>query len=431
MIKSFSGSRFQLTVPNTNACGGNPEAKVERRTRAWVHRHDRGPLPDRLCRRWMLTGQAYCLDLVRTFGIRRGSDHGGRLEAGDDGERVARLIANQPGSLNAMSIQRTVAVVLIGAMLLSAGCTSMRRIRVATPAEPTYGQVQPGDTVMVQTPDGERWRFVVEQIDGETIIARGGTRFPREQVVQLWRRSFSGPKTIGLIAGIAGGVWVMIGIAMASAYGSLLSAEARERRGYSSSGRCASSEYRSRSTSLTGSRAEDGRLPCPRACERPSLRPDLSHALLQILAAARGASATGRGAARGAGHRVAGQEGTFCPSPACGGPPCFGPSCPREPGLMTPARSAAPEAPAARPRPHSACSCNQPASIAYGRVRAGPCHGCRGRGITRFADLRRPKSRVFLGCWGRRSRAGHTPKVNASVLVSRLAARGSLCAGNT
>ena len=100
----------------------------------------------------------------------------------------------------------------------------MRTVRVATPAEPTYGQVKAGDTVIVQTPDGKRWRFVVEQIDGDTIIARGGTRFPRERVVQLWRRSISGPKTVGLIAGLAGGVYLLIGIALASAYGSLLGA---------------------------------------------------------------------------------------------------------------------------------------------------------------------------------------------------------------
>lgn len=31
----------QLTVPNTSGCDGDPEAKVERRTRAWVRRHDR------------------------------------------------------------------------------------------------------------------------------------------------------------------------------------------------------------------------------------------------------------------------------------------------------------------------------------------------------------------------------------------------------
>ena len=133
------------------------------------------------------------------------------------------MTANQPGILGAMSIQRPVNGVLIGALVLSMGCTSMRPVRVAAPAEPTYGQVQPGDTVMVRTPDGERWRFEVEQIDGDTIIARGGTRFPREKVVELWRRSFSGPKTVGLIAGIAGGLYVLIGIAIASAADSLLS----------------------------------------------------------------------------------------------------------------------------------------------------------------------------------------------------------------
>ena len=136
---------------------------------------------------------------------------------------MARLTAKPARNLNAMSLQRPIAVVLMGAVLLSTGCTSMRQVRVAAPAEPTYGQVQPGDTVMVRTPDGERWRFEVEQIDGDTIIARGGRRFPRDQVVQLWRRSFSGPKTVGLIAGIAGGLYVVIGIALASAYGSLLS----------------------------------------------------------------------------------------------------------------------------------------------------------------------------------------------------------------
>jgi len=31
----------QITVPDTNPCAGNPEAKVERRARTWVRRHDR------------------------------------------------------------------------------------------------------------------------------------------------------------------------------------------------------------------------------------------------------------------------------------------------------------------------------------------------------------------------------------------------------
>jgi len=82
---------------------------------------------------------------------------------------------------------------------------------VATPAEPTW-EVKPGDTVVVQTPDGEQWRFVVEQIDGDTIVARGGTRFPRDKVIHLWQRSFSGPKAVALIAGIVGGWALLLGV---------------------------------------------------------------------------------------------------------------------------------------------------------------------------------------------------------------------------
>lgn len=42
-VLSIRGSwiQVQLTVPDTSGCGGDPEAKVERRTRAWVRRHDR------------------------------------------------------------------------------------------------------------------------------------------------------------------------------------------------------------------------------------------------------------------------------------------------------------------------------------------------------------------------------------------------------
>jgi hypothetical protein len=42
-VLSIKGSwiEVQLTVPDTSGCTGDPEAKVERRTRAWVRRHDR------------------------------------------------------------------------------------------------------------------------------------------------------------------------------------------------------------------------------------------------------------------------------------------------------------------------------------------------------------------------------------------------------
>ena len=109
-----------------------------------------------------------------------------------------------------MNLQQPVAIVLIGALLLSTGCTSTLPVRVATPAEPTFGQVQPSRAVMAQTPDAERWRFVVEQIDGYAIVARGGTRFPSDKVLHRWRGSFGGSKQVALIGGIAG-EWPSLG----------------------------------------------------------------------------------------------------------------------------------------------------------------------------------------------------------------------------
>jgi hypothetical protein len=105
-----------------------------------------------------------------------------------------------------MRSDRFVASVLACSLLLS-GCTSMTRIQPApTPGQPVDGPLKPGDTVIVHTPDGVRRPVVVVQIDGDTIVARGGTRFTRQDIVRLERRAFSGPKTAGLIVGIPAGV---------------------------------------------------------------------------------------------------------------------------------------------------------------------------------------------------------------------------------
>jgi len=77
-------------------------------------------------------------------------------------------------------------------------------------SEAVYVGISEGDTVMVQTRDGERWRFQVQEIDGDTIVARGGHRFPSNDIVQVWRRSFSGPKTTGLIVGTAVGTFLVL-----------------------------------------------------------------------------------------------------------------------------------------------------------------------------------------------------------------------------
>ena len=110
-----------------------------------------------------------------------------------------------------MRWDRFVASVLACSLLLP-GCTSMKRIRPATaPGQPVYGPLKPGDTVVVHTPDGEQGPFVVDRIDGDTIVARGGTRFTRQDIVRLERRALSGPKTAVLIVGIAAGA-VMLAV---------------------------------------------------------------------------------------------------------------------------------------------------------------------------------------------------------------------------
>jgi len=100
--------------------------------------------------------------------------------------------------------QRAIACLLACTVAAAnAGCTSMKTIHPATtPNQPVYGPVKAGDTVIVQTPDGERWRFVVQAIDGNAIVAPEGKRYERADVVRLQRKAFSGPRTIGLVAGI-------------------------------------------------------------------------------------------------------------------------------------------------------------------------------------------------------------------------------------
>jgi hypothetical protein len=98
-----------------------------------------------------------------------------------------------------------VASVLTCSLLLS-GCRSLKTIQPAmAPGQPVYGVLKRGDTVVVHTPDGEQEPFVVDRIDGDTIVSPDGTRFTRQDIVRLQRRALSGVKTAVLIGGVAGG----------------------------------------------------------------------------------------------------------------------------------------------------------------------------------------------------------------------------------
>jgi hypothetical protein len=92
----------------------------------------------------------------------------------------------------------------------AAGCTSMKTIRPAgdPPSAPPFHGVQAGDIVSVETRDGRRDRFTVQQIDGDVLVADTGARYPHADIVQLRRRTFSPVRTALLIGGAAFGLLV-------------------------------------------------------------------------------------------------------------------------------------------------------------------------------------------------------------------------------
>lgn len=126
-----------------------------------------------------------------------------------------------------MTFQRVAAVIgLCSVLMPAAGCTSMKHIRPATqPGAPMFGRLKAGDTVEFTTRDGRTARFIVQQVDGEVIIAPDGVRYTTAEIAQVKRRSFSGPKTAGLIAGIFAGALVVAAAAVASALDGLWGAQ--------------------------------------------------------------------------------------------------------------------------------------------------------------------------------------------------------------
>jgi hypothetical protein len=100
----------------------------------------------------------------------------------------------------------------------------MKTVRPVTqPGTDTiFGALKAGDLVELRTVDGRTARFLVQQVEVDAIVAPDGVRYTQAEIAELKKRSFSGPKTAGLIAGICGGLFVLAAIAVASAVGSLL-----------------------------------------------------------------------------------------------------------------------------------------------------------------------------------------------------------------
>jgi hypothetical protein len=112
-----------------------------------------------------------------------------------------------------MLSRRLIAAVLTGAMSF-ASCTSLKTVRPVGPGEPPPRALQSGDDVVVLTRDGVSARFVVQEVDGETLVATDGRRFAGSDLVRVEREESSRPRTIGLVAAIAGGAFLIIMISV-------------------------------------------------------------------------------------------------------------------------------------------------------------------------------------------------------------------------
>jgi hypothetical protein len=87
-------------------------------------------------------------------------------------------------------------------------------------AASAFGKVKVGDTVEVETRDGRRERFVIEQIDRDTLVSPSGVRYRSSDIVRLKRRSFSGWKTLGLVGGIYAGAFLVVAALAVATLGS-------------------------------------------------------------------------------------------------------------------------------------------------------------------------------------------------------------------
>ncbi len=121
------------------------------------------------------------------------------------------------------SAKPSFAVVLLTVFALAgSGCTSLHPIALVTTGAPvaTVG-IKPGDDVRVTMRDGRKARFTVESVEPSTVIARGGTRYAMDEMTTLERRSFSGAKTAGYIAGVGAAAFLIL-VEIAAASGALV-----------------------------------------------------------------------------------------------------------------------------------------------------------------------------------------------------------------
>jgi hypothetical protein len=118
----------------------------------------------------------------------------------------------------ARSLNRILVVCVLCVGLSTAGCSSMKTVRVQSGGSAPFGPIKAGDEVSVLTRDGHADRFVVAEIAGDEIVARSGNRYHRNDLVKLERKTFSPSKTALLSIGICLGAALVTGVIFAAMF---------------------------------------------------------------------------------------------------------------------------------------------------------------------------------------------------------------------
>ena len=113
-----------------------------------------------------------------------------------------------------MTTRRPIACVLVCSLTVAAsGCTSTKTIHPATqPGVATFGPLEVGDDVVVETTDHKRVRIKVRELTDDTIVSSSGARYGRADIERIKRRSFSATKTAILVGGIVAGWYIIASI---------------------------------------------------------------------------------------------------------------------------------------------------------------------------------------------------------------------------
>jgi hypothetical protein len=110
--------------------------------------------------------------------------------------------------------QAMTALLMLTVGIGAPGCRTMRPMEPITgiSAPQAFAKIEIGDLVSIEMKDGSHHRFEVRGIEGETLVADSGRRYPRSEMTKLEHETVDASRTVGLVAGVTAGYAVVMKI---------------------------------------------------------------------------------------------------------------------------------------------------------------------------------------------------------------------------